>query len=426
MNTAGYQIQFQKDGVNNYLVIDLPENTEVISYIMKLLERNRIPGLLPVSTQFINGENRFRYDIAGTVLLSAYTKSNGISQKNGMMLLSKLTNVLLSLDSYLIGAEKLLLDAKYLFVGDGMQIFMACVPVGEDICNDFNEDLKKLYLDLISKYLGTGNAAYNEMFMWIYNQELFDLVIFRKTFLEKEIKTQQPEKPEPLNRDPHYKGIDVAAFRSIPEEDKHSIPEVIKPDISPIKVPVKQVDVPENENRRNIGGFLHKREKPEKQKEEQQKATPIIRKFAIPGKGSTGVMQTADGKALNIPGMQTGPVVNNQADEEKHVKQGSGNNQEVKPYLVSKGKQIYINHFPFRIGRGRMGEKMGLILTGNTKVSHIHAAIFEDRGNYYIQDQNSTNGTWLNGQMLRPEHAEGLKDGDEIRIYDEIIRFYLS
>jgi pSer/pThr/pTyr-binding forkhead associated (FHA) protein len=56
--------------------------------------------------------------------------------------------------------------------------------------------------------------------------------------------------------------------------------------------------------------------------------------------------------------------------------------------------------------------------------SGVHARIYSRAGGYYVEDMNSTNGTFLNGGELRGESR--LTDLDEIRIGDTEFRFELE
>lgn len=47
-------------------------------------------------------------------------------------------------------------------------------------------------------------------------------------------------------------------------------------------------------------------------------------------------------------------------------------------------------------------------------ISRVHAKIELDGEEYYIEDMNSTNGTYLNGQQLEYHQRVRLKEGDNI------------
>jgi pSer/pThr/pTyr-binding forkhead associated (FHA) protein len=56
--------------------------------------------------------------------------------------------------------------------------------------------------------------------------------------------------------------------------------------------------------------------------------------------------------------------------------------------------------------------------------SSVHARVYSRGASYYVEDMNSTNGTYLNGAVLEGE-AE-LADLDEIKIGDTELRFELQ
>jgi hypothetical protein len=56
-------------------------------------------------------------------------------------------------------------------------------------------------------------------------------------------------------------------------------------------------------------------------------------------------------------------------------------------------------------------------------VSRMHARIFVDNGQYMLEDENSTNFTFLNRQKLAPKTPTPLRDDDEIRLGRVLLRF---
>ena len=49
-------------------------------------------------------------------------------------------------------------------------------------------------------------------------------------------------------------------------------------------------------------------------------------------------------------------------------------------------------------------------------VSRMHARIFKSGEDYYIEDLNSTNGTFKNGLRLKPYEQRKLSAGDELKL----------
>jgi len=56
-------------------------------------------------------------------------------------------------------------------------------------------------------------------------------------------------------------------------------------------------------------------------------------------------------------------------------------------------------------------------------VSRMHARIFVENGLYMLEDENSTNFTFLNRQKLTPKTPMALHDNDEIKLGRVLLRF---
>jgi len=59
-------------------------------------------------------------------------------------------------------------------------------------------------------------------------------------------------------------------------------------------------------------------------------------------------------------------------------------------------------------------------------VSRLHAKLFINGNQYSVEDQNSTNFTFVNRQKLTPKTPTPVKDGDEIRLGRVILTFQTS
>lgn len=63
---------------------------------------------------------------------------------------------------------------------------------------------------------------------------------------------------------------------------------------------------------------------------------------------------------------------------------------------------------------GKKKEESDVVLE-NASVSRIHARIIKEKEYYYLEDLNSTNGTFKNGLRLQPYEKRRLEEGDDIR-----------
>ncbi len=73
---------------------------------------------------------------------------------------------------------------------------------------------------------------------------------------------------------------------------------------------------------------------------------------------------------------------------------------------------VKIEKLPFVIGKKR--EEVDYVLEDRS-VSRIHARILEEEGRIYLEDLNSTNGTFKNGLRMQPYEKRRLEKGDELR-----------
>jgi EAL domain-containing protein (putative c-di-GMP-specific phosphodiesterase class I) len=80
-------------------------------------------------------------------------------------------------------------------------------------------------------------------------------------------------------------------------------------------------------------------------------------------------------------------------------------------------EQVWLDSFPFTLGRNETAD----FQIDSRRVSREHATILKEGGRYRIQDLDSTNGTFVNGQ--RVEKAK-LEDGDVLLIADAEFTFF--
>lgn len=76
---------------------------------------------------------------------------------------------------------------------------------------------------------------------------------------------------------------------------------------------------------------------------------------------------------------------------------------------------IEINKDLFVIGKKDTNDAA---ITFNKMISRIHCNVIRKNGLYYINDLQSSNGTFVNGKKVMPNQPVPLKDGDTVRLAD--------
>jgi|GEM_PF-1046112 len=74
----------------------------------------------------------------------------------------------------------------------------------------------------------------------------------------------------------------------------------------------------------------------------------------------------------------------------------------------------------YSIGRH---QENNIQIKGDTKVSRFHCKLFLRNGHFYIEDQHSSNGTLVNGELISERRLYG---GEELKIGETIFRFRLQ
>lgn len=94
------------------------------------------------------------------------------------------------------------------------------------------------------------------------------------------------------------------------------------------------------------------------------------------------------------------------------------------------GNTFYISEFPFIIGRLPVSEGTDLSLGSIPEISGTHARITYEKGNYFIEDCNSTNGTFIHEKSKDDNYNKKkiqkyeLYDGCKFSLYNTEFTFH--
>lgn len=81
------------------------------------------------------------------------------------------------------------------------------------------------------------------------------------------------------------------------------------------------------------------------------------------------------------------------------------------------GEKIELGKPSFVLGKNP--EKSDYAVAGNTNISRVHAVITTRNGRYYVMDQNSTNGTFINGRIIKAGQETEILPGDCLMLANE-------
>ena len=96
-----------------------------------------------------------------------------------------------------------------------------------------------------------------------------------------------------------------------------------------------------------------------------------------------------------------------------------------KVMLNDTGEEVQISQNEFTLGRA--GGNADIKLTNSKTVGRLHARIRadEESGKLFVCDEDSANGTFVNGKRLDKGEEAELRNGDELKLSDAVIRIHM-
>ncbi len=377
---VSYRRRFQQ----SYMIIEGGWGPEE-PYELTMVAYNRIPGLLGMETEVSDGQVRFWYDITGKQNLADYLGRREADGQLLTLLFQGLDTVCRQLQEYMLDESQLILDPEYLYLDlSGKMVGIAYLPGYHKDIRDSFQELMELLLRRLEHSDKQGAAMAYEMYQLSLQREM--------SFSDMIRQASRQEMGESQRR---YAGRAETA-------QKYSEGAV-----------------------GNAGeNFVKKSEKSRKQ------FRPVMVHSPAPGREEVGhfakIKAYLEGKGLKSDRKEAWKSSWKDAEEElpyvtaeeetvtypTEVLCGGGGAQGILKYQGSGAQQdIAIEKDSFILGK-EAGEVDGCI-TGKS-VSRIHARISREDGSYYLEDMNSTNGTYLNGEQLEYRQKEKLTARDRV------------
>ena len=377
---VSYRRRFQQ----SYMIIEGGRGPEE-PYELTMVAYNRIPGFLGMETEVSDGQVRFWYDITGKQNLADYLGRREADGQLLTLLFQGLDTVCRQLQEYMLDESQLVLDPEYLYLDlSGKMVGIAYLPGYHKDIRDSFQELMELLLRRLEHSDKQGAAMAYEMYQLSLQREM--------SFSDMIRQASRQEMGESQRR---YAGRAETA-------QKYSEGAV-----------------------GNAGeNFVKKSEKSRKQ------FRPVMVHSPAPGREEVGhfakIKAYLEGKGLKSDRKEAWKSSWKDAEEElpyvtaeeetvtypTEVLCGGGGAQGILKYQGSGAQQdIAIEKDSFILGK-EAGEVDGCI-TGKS-VSRIHARISREDGSYYLEDMNSTNGTYLNGEQLEYRQKEKLTARDRV------------
>ena len=360
-------------------------------YKLQMLLNNKIPGLLDMKVISENGISEYWYDITGLQPLDFLTEKGKISWDRLCMIIRSICDVKLTLEKYLLDADDLIYDCKCFFQDRRTEKLLFCYVPG--LTDQQTNGMLKLLETILER------IDHNDPRTVRAGYELYEACAAGEAGVERmlqclrlqETKASAPENPETGKTDP-----------KIPESSADLFSDAVKKPA--MQVREEMIWPVSEESHKPKKSFVGRRKRKKETDDDSDFWTEDdfaqMKEIGRWDKRPEPVIKhVQEEHPTELFSESTGP------GRIRLIYRGDGHEQDLKPQT-----------FPFLIGK-KEGNADGLIKART--VSRVHAKIYKEDGSYYLEDANSTNGTYVNGELLPCHTSYPLRQADRVIFGDQ-------
>ena len=367
------QTEFLRSVHANYERVLLEEKPEEKKYQYCILNRGGIKGLLPCSLRYINGLAYLYYDITSRQSVAQVYADKSIGREWVKDFLWSLRQIELELSRFLLDLRNVIWYPEHIFQELDRSIFsFMYIPYyqGEDSFRGLLEFLID-HIDYEDEVLvDTVYKMYDH-----YEKLGYD---YLQTHIFTDSETLEQEVCEIPDK--------VKENHLIPEKQEEEITE-----------PMEENEEEKQEKRGILSIFDGKKKKTKAEKSVYQKEL-----------------------RLSMSGYE--PFASRVAEEDEYTEEygqtifiSDTEEKNTLRRLYTSGGQILVQLENPSYVIGKKKDEVDVVLE-ETSISRMHARILREQDAYFIEDLNSTNGTFKNNLRMQPYEKRRLEEGDEIRL----------
>lgn len=433
-----FMFRQQSVGETTYLIYEIDDDLEIDSFAVHMMANNHFTNIVQTQIVRINEKRQIQFNVTGLMKLNGRI-SLPRPKKEVLGIFSSILNAFEEVDAYMLDMEHLFLEWDYIYLDGQGNCMLMYLPFNHtfskdkiaflqevvsrvqpdyqekdpylfDIQNAFSRGaIRKLsdFREIIKKSAGAGIS--ND----VPKEEKRAEVIGQRR--EIEVKTQEKEEkviPKEAERKP------IKKSSASPKRPVMNIPGREPGAKEVLPLPVKE---PKEVGKR---GFFFISKKPKKESgqtgkgEVKDKTPEYVPPTPDHVKSRQDDMYESYERTLVIQepsviqGRDTGTVMLEQQDIPVRLSAKLVRKQDGAAYHIDRNKVV--------VGSGTAAD----IRINNNAVSRSHAVITCAGGEFCIEDNQSKNGSFINGRRIGPGTKEALYDGMTIRLANEDFVFY--
>ena len=385
------QTEFLRSLHANYERILLDENPEEKRYQYCILNRGGIKGLLPCSLRYMNGLAYLYYDITSKQNMAQLYEKRLVDREWMKNFMWSFTQIRLELARFLLDIQNVLWYPDQIFQDLDSNVFsFVYVPYYK------GEDSFKELLEYLIEHIDYEDESLVETVYKMYDH--YDKIGF--DYLQGQIF----EDAKLLEQVKAAESADLAmeeakALENVKNEEMETQPASSsgKPSDDTEEWEEAMQSLERNEKRGIRSLFDPKKKRAKSDKGSYQKELQLSMSTYIPPSYKV---------AEDDYGEDYGQTIYIAETENPKAKQH-------RLYTAEGQILVQLDNPVYTIGKKK--DEVEVVLE-DASISRMHARILRDQDNYFVEDLNSTNGTYKNGLRMQPYEKRKLEEGDEIRL----------
>ncbi len=416
------------------------EKNQLNEFAHRMILNNNIRGFIPYIYEISDEQRRLRYSIAPQITLSDYLKNRFTDISACVSVITNILAVIKIAEEYMIDRRFILFDADYIFINrSDNYVSVMCIPVNNAESVSLSDFMRSIVMPMNTEGVLNGDTLKVNVYQYDFDKEPIEAAIkyFSDFVLKPVVETNSNIKNDKCEQE-EVKPQAEASVKSFPFVKKNDFlekPDEIKAESETVKSP-KSDKIGKSKGKKNglFSGLFDSGSKKAKDKPSAvmnanpfevnmpgQKTLSKVYNEAVPMNNSAiaPVDTIAESNSSGLQAMSYMKVENDEETVFETQDEGTvflGNRSACAQLKDNTGAVFVVSSDSFSIGRsGKSGLKIDLDLQQKT-VSHLHAVIYNENGNYYISDKGSANGTFVNNKRLSPNDREKLTHGARVRI----------
>ena len=422
---------------SNYVRLALDEKPEEQKYQYCILSRGGIKGLLPCSLRYLDGNAYLYYDITSKQNLVQFHQKGNISREWILDFVESLRNLQQELGRFLLQEDNVIWEPQHVFQDLESNVFsFLYLPY----YNGENQFIR--LLGFLVEKIDYSDELLVECVYKMYEQVEKNGVIYLQDQIFKDVRvledkqTDDRELKEKETRQGKQEKQSGKEERRINENENRRINEKEKTERNEKGLTPRTLgeemewEVYENESERAASLYQEEKNRQDEKYRQEEKYHQEEKDNGV-SKKIFGIFESRKGKR--------------QKEQEKREDYRESMLRSLEGYAVAEdldyeesyGRTTFLTEKPekkeavhrlyFADGRkaseldtsnlliGKYKEKVDLYLDDDS-VSRMHARVLKDQDQYFLEDENSTNGTYCAKVRLQPYERKKLEPGDEVRI----------